>query len=340
MHKIKNLQFFVTAFFGLCLLLSPLFSYANEPAVTQPHQKKVIKKVSKKPKKPKSKWSGNFSAGYQYNSNATSEAVKRPKPTEQSGFKYPISFGVNYEIFKHGPWALKASYSQSHSLYDKLLDNLTTATYSPSFTLTHKKELADKRSLTTQLKSGFSYTILDHKYYNKVFTEQLTLTYPFTDWYKLKFAEKLNFDLYKSEGSKETVTSKQGFGNTSTITNYFYMNKKKTKYIEAGFVYDRDNPEGANFTKNEYDSDTAFNFPVLKDWTGDVGFKFKYAEYPKTTARIGRIDRKYIPSTSLTIPLIDKWKLKIEYEYTDDDSNDPAFKHDNHTAGMVLSKSF
>ena len=337
----KGLKYFAIIASCLSLLLSPLFSYANEGAVTQNHPRNTVtKKASQKPKKPKSKWSGNFSSGFEYNTNATSESIKRPVPSDERGFKYPISFGINYALVKKGPWELKASYSQSASLYEEILDNLNTSSYSPSFTLIHKAELAEKKFLTTQLKSGFTYTIVDHKYYNKVFTESLTLTYPFTDYYKLTFSEKLNFELYKSEGTKEDVSSKQGLGNTTTFTNYFYMNKKKTKYIELGFVYDRDNPEGANFVKNEYDVNTAFNFPVRRDWTGAVGFKFKYADYPETTASIQRIDKKFIPSTSLTIPLVDKWKLKIEYEYTNDDSNDPAFKHLNHASGMVLSKSF
>ena len=113
----KDLKYFAIIAFCLSLLLSPLFAYANEGAVTHPAQKKVTQKSSKKPKKQKSKWSGNFSTGFEYNTNATSESIKRPVPSDESGFKYPISFGINYALVKKGPWELKASYSQSASLY-------------------------------------------------------------------------------------------------------------------------------------------------------------------------------------------------------------------------------
>ena len=46
----RSLKFFAIIFFGLCLLFSPLFSYANESAVPSTQEKKVIKKGSKKPR--------------------------------------------------------------------------------------------------------------------------------------------------------------------------------------------------------------------------------------------------------------------------------------------------
>lgn len=300
----------------------------------------AIGKIKEVAKKAEKKWSGSLSAGFDDNSNASSEPTKRQVPAQEHAFKFPVTVSLNYELPKLGPWNLKASYTNSDSFYSDTLDYLNTVSHMPGLNLSRTGELAGK-PLITQISSGYTYTAINGKHYSKGYPQGVTFIYSPFDWYRITLADKYNYQVYKSRGTKAEVTSKYGPQNIVSVTNNFYMNKEKSLYAQAGYDFELNETEGSNFVKDANSVRAALNFPFFRSMDGNVSFKYKNSDYPETTAAIQREDNEYTADASLTAPFFIKpWKIKVAYVYKLNDSNDPAFNYVNHSGGASLQYYF
>ena len=300
----------------------------------------AIEKVAQAAKKPEKKWSGSLSTGFEINSNASSEATKRPVIANEHAFKFPNSVSLNYQLVKSDPWTWSATYSHTGAYYSDTLDYLDAITHTPGVSVSYSRKLAG-RLFIAQVTSSVTYTTVNSKFYSVSYPLGITLIYSFADWHRITFSERPSVATYKTKGSKTEVTSKQGFRNALSLTNTFFMNKEKTMAWDVGLDYKNEDPEGSNFVKDVYGISTSWTFPLVSRWESKTSFKFIYSDFPETLAVVHpRVDQEYIASTSVSVPLDAQWKLKAEYVYTHNVSNDPAFGYTDHAGGASLSYKF
>ena len=300
----------------------------------------AIEKVVAAAKKPEKKWSGSLSTGFEINSNASSEATKRPVIANEHAFKFPNSVSLNYLLTKSDPWTLNATYSHTGAYYSDTLDYLDSITHAPGLSLSYSRKLAG-RVFIAQFSSSLTYTTVNGKFYSVSYPQGVTLIYSFADWHRITFSERPSITTYTTKGSKTEITSKQGFRKALSLTNTFFMNKEKSVAWDLGLDYKNEDPEGSNFVKDVYGASTSWTFPLMSRWESRTSFKFVHSYFPETIAVVHpRVDQEYIASTSVSVPLDAQWKLKGEYSYTHNVSNDPSFAYVNHAGGVSLSHKF
>ena len=294
--------------------------------------------------RPKPKpWSVTLSTGAEPNSNASSESRKPKAIAEEHAVKFPNSVYLNYDLFSRGPWTARANYSFSGTFYSDTLDYLNTISHTLGENLTYVGTLNGK-PLISQFSFSATDAVVNHKYYSSTLSPSLTFIYSFTDWHRLTLTERYTYANYKSKGTSAEFTSKKGPSYATECSNNFYFNKEKSLYLQLGYEYGVDDPEGSNNVKDAHTARAGLYFPFLYDWTGNFKFKFKFSDYPEYTnppaTAIRRFDEEYTFGPSITIPLKNKWTLTTQYNYTNVNSKDNAYTYINHSGGATLSYSF
>ncbi len=319
------------------------FVVANDPtggyrAKAQADLKAVVQMIEylKRPK-PK-RWSGNFSIGQEYDTNATSESRFTPSISEEHTFRMPVSFNFNYDLMKSGPWSTRFSYSHYDSFYWSV-EHLNVLAHTFSLSTTYIGKVAGKY-LITQISPAFSHATVDRKYYSSSYPLSLTLIYSYWDWHRVIFTERFTIADYKNEGTNPTDTSREGISNSIELTNNFYFDKEKKSYFQVVYGAGVDEPVGSQYVKNYYTLTGGIYAPLMGNTSGSLKLKFKESDYPETNAAIQRHDEEYVLSGSINIPINDLWVLSPFYSYTNVNSTDNIFTYINHAGGANLTYSF
>lgn len=287
------------------------------------------------------KWSMNGSGGAEWNTNPTSKSKFRSiAPARGHGaWKFSNSAGLGYEIFKRGALSAKLNYNYSHSLYSNALNSLNTISNGGGPTFTYVRPVRGK-SLIVQVGHTTTHSMVEETYYSTAFAQSLTLIYPFTDWYRATLSERWTVSTYNHEGTASDRTSRDGFGNVLSLTNNFYLNKQKTRYLLASADWGRDDTQGANNIKNYGAWRAALHSPLLYKVEGDLSFKFKDSFFPKygtPNTSPQRHDGEYTLGVTLSRKLTPHWTLNSNYNYTNTESRDGNYTYRNHALGCSLS---
>lgn len=294
--------------------------------------------------KPPRKWSFNTSCGAEWNSNPTSGTTVPEIATGHipSSWKFSNTAGGSYSLFRKGAWSGKATYSYSQSLYSASLDQLNTFSNNWGASATYTRMIKGK-PLTVQAGQSTAYTLVHHDYYSTGYTENLAFIYPFKDWQRLTVSDRWTYTSYAHDGTDADITSRDGFGNVASITNDFYLNQAKNLSLLFNFEYGRDATQGTNYRKNTFTGKTGIHFPILFKFEGDLSFKFKDAQFPKSgfpASSPTRRDEEYGLSATLTRPLSRHWFLSSNYSYTNVVSLDDNFTYKNNALGITLSYNY
>lgn len=290
------------------------------------------------------KWSVNASGGGEWSKNPTSYTRLPHLRTHRapSAWKFSNSFGGSYEFWKKGKLTGSASYSSSNAWYESSLQNLDTFANTLSVTFSYATSFLGK-PLTLQLGESTAHTFLYIKFYNVAFTPSLTAIYSPVDWDRITLSEKLAFSDYDDRGSSPDFTSRNGFGNTFSATNNFYLTPQKNTYLATTFEHAHEFPQGNNNKRDNYSLKNALHFPVILKVEADFYIKFKNSQFPKygfPRTSPGRQDNEYSLGTTLSRPIGKRFTLSGSYTYTNTISEDNNFTYLNHTLGMNLSYNY
>ncbi len=285
------------------------------------------------------KWTLMLEQGIEFNSNAASEPKKRQVIAEEHAIRWPGTVYGSYQLKKEDPWTLSASYAYAQAFYSDTLDYLNTRVHVPTLTVTHMGKLWD-RPLLTMFSTGYVHVSVENEFYNQSYPQTLRWVYSFWDRHRLIVSERVAWTDFKDQGNPPSEVSREGIGNSINVTNNFYFNDKRDLYLGVGYEYRVDDTEGSIYVRNVHQVNTDFNFPVWRDWTGLVGFRFKNSDYPETVLDIQRNDDEYLVNTRLTIPMNKTTSMRLFYDYLNNDSNDPIYNYINHSGGVSLVANF
>ena len=288
-------------------------------------------------------WAVSLTSGAEANTNATSESKVFKSINQEHAVKFSNSATLSYELFNHNPWTASSYYSHSNALYSDTLDyiNMLYNTIGESISYTGSMK---GRPLLAQFGVSASHVAINSKYYSMSASPSLTLIYSPHDWWRVTLSNRYTLSTYRLDGANPPFTSQNGPAGALEFSNNFYLNQEKTNYFQAGYDFDTENPNGANFVKNSNAVKGAYYFPLLKNWEGDIHFKYKYTDFPKYTdppaPAITRFDEEYTTGASLNIPLRNNWSMTAQYNLTDTNSKDKFYSYVNHAYGVSLSYSF
>ncbi len=300
----------------------------------------AVQRILEALKRPKPKlWtlSGNY--GAEHNTNATSESRITPSTAEEHAMKFPGAVGLAFNVYDQAPWKGKISYDHNNSYYGGTIPSLNTFSHAVGTTLSRTDTVAGK-SLSTQLGQTTTYTRINHKYYSLAVAPSATIIYSFADWHRVTLSEKITHTTYKNEGTDPNRTSRKGWGYLLSVTNNFYLNKEKDRYVQFVFDWGVDDPRGDNNVKDAFGYKLAYYFPFIWDWDANAFFKFKYANFPEYGPPASvptRFDQEYTSGLSLSRSLNANWSLSLSYNFTDNLSKDNTYTYDNHATGFRLS---
>jgi tetratricopeptide (TPR) repeat protein len=285
------------------------------------------------------KWFLYLEQGIEFNSNAASEPLKLQVPSEEHAVRFPGTVYGSYELKKAGPWTMSASYVYSQAFYSDTLDYLNTRVHMPALQWVHFGEWMGK-PLLTSFSTSYVHVSVENEYYYQSYPQTLRWIYSFWDRHRLILSERISWTDYKDQGAIPAQTSREGVGNAINVTNNFYFNEQQKLYIGLSYEYRVDDTEGSLYVRDVHQGGAELNFPVWKDWTGLVGFRYKNSDYPETTADIQREDNEYLVNTRLTVPLSKSTSVKFFYDYLNSDSNDPLYRYVNHSGGLSLTATY
>jgi len=303
----------------------------------------AVQRILEALKRPKPKlWtlSGNY--GAEHNTNATSESRITPSTAEEHAMRFPGAVGLVFNVYDQAPWKGKISYDHNNSYYGGTIPSLNTFSHAVGTTLSRTDTVAG-RSLSAQLGQTTTYTQIDHKYYSLAAAPSATIIYSFADWHRVTLSENITHTTYKNEGTDPSRTSRKGWGYLLSVTNNFYLNKEKDRYVQFVFDWGADDPRGANNVKDAFGYKLAYYFPFIWGWDASAFFKFKYANFPEYGTPAGvptRFDQEYTSGLFLSRSLNANWSLSLSYNFTDNLSKDNTYTYDNHATGFRLSFSY
>ncbi len=285
------------------------------------------------------KWSFVIEQGAEFNSNAASEPKKEQVPAEEHAVRFPGSLYGSYELRKDGPWTLTGSYSYAHSFYSDTLDYLNTLVHVPTATVSYLGKLWD-RPYVAMFSSSYVHVSVDEQMYYQSYPQTFRWVYSWVDWHRLTLSESVAYTDYQDQGLTPDSTSREGVSNAAKATNTFYLNDTKDLNLAVGFEFKVEDTQGSNYVRNIHQISTDFGFPVWRDWTGLLGFRYKNSDYPETVLPIARQDDEYLVNTRLTVPMNKNTNLKVFLDYLNNNSNDPSYNYVNLSGGASIVASF
>lgn len=285
------------------------------------------------------KWSFVIEQGLEFNSNAASEPKKLQVPAEEHAVRFPGSLYGSYELRKDGPWTLTGSYVYSHSFYSDTLDYLNTLVHVPTANVSYLGQLGD-RPYIAMFSSSYVHVSVDEQLYYQSYPQIFRWIYSWVDWHRLMLSESVAYTDYADQGLTPDSTSREGVSNALNVTNTFYLNDKKDISLGVGYEFKVEDTQGSNYVRNIHQANTDFNFPLWRDWTGLVGFRYKNSDYPETVLPIARQDEEYLVNTRVTVPMNKNTSLKVFLDYLNNDSNDPSYNYVNLSGGASIVASF
>ena len=285
------------------------------------------------------KWSFVIEQGAEFNSNAASEPKKIQVPAEEHAVRFPGSIYGSYELHKEGPWTLTGSYAYAHSFYSDTLDYLNTLVHVPTATVSYLGQLGDKPYLAI-FSSSYVHVSVDEQMYYQSYPQTFRWIYSWVDWHRLMLSESVAYTDYQDQGLTPDSTSREGVSNAVKATNIFYLNDAKDLHLVVGYEFKVEDTQGSNYVRNIHQVNTDFNFPVWRDWTGLVGFRYKNSDYSETVLPITRQDEEYLVNTRVTVPMNKTTSLKVYLDYLNNDSNDPSYNYVNLSGGASIVANF
>ena len=297
-----------------------------------------------KREKPK-KWSFGISSGTEHHSNVTSES-RIPEFRSQAGqraWRFTSMVNASYELLKNGGWSFKLVYNYYQAFHTHSLSQVNLIANSIGASATYVRLLKGK-PFVFQTGHTTSQALVRDDYYSASFSEYITAIYSPAERYKIIVSNRFFNTKYALEGLTPDITSRDGFGNLASWSNYFYLNREKSFYYILGFDYQRDQTQGVNYIRNSESVKTGFHFPIYKFCEGEVTFRFKESGFPKysSTGTLPERSREeeYNLETGISKKLTERWTLAATYKLTMTDSQYDLYTYTNNALGFSISYNY
>ena len=284
-------------------------------------------------------WQGELTLGADYNTNASGESRSFKAITDESGWSFPNSLGLRYDVFKEGPWAGQLAYVNSNAFYAGL-EQLNLITHTTTFNLSHKQKVAG-RPVTIVLSPTFSHATVDRKYYSGSYVQPISVITSLADWHRMVLTNTFSWPDYKLKGAVPAATSREGsYYSLSWVNNFYPDPGNKRRYWQAGYDFGVDETEGSNFARDSQGFRLGVFFPFCWDSDFQVRYKYRKSDFSESLDVIKREDNFHSLGFTLNIPVREDWVLTPHYIYTNNLSSNGVFRYANHTAGATMTYSF
>jgi tetratricopeptide (TPR) repeat protein len=293
--------------------------------------------------KKKKKFKGSLSIGGMWNSNVSLKSDKDFTAHSPSALKIATLFLLNRDVYSTGPWTIQPSLSIAHGFHTHSVEELNYLINTAALNLNFIKPVFGK-SLFLQISPNYTYVIVQDKFYNVAVTLSELAVYSISDWWRLILLNRTTHATYNNDGSTKQVTSKEGWSNTLSVKNNFYLNDENTFYVQQGVDYEIHPLEGSNQRKVVYAYRSGVYFPIHNGFQGIVDFQFKQSDFPDYGAspatKAQRKDAVFTYTGTIAKKLSPKWKIKFLYSQVDSNSKDNLYTYVNHITGGNITYSF
>lgn len=267
-------------------------------------QQALFQTLGRGPAPAQKPWSLSVIQTYDYDTNAayaSRDSLVR-SPGDQNSSRFNTTFTGTYRLYQKAKWIFMADALYTQSLYT---DFLKLQTYTPGLGLSaiYPFTMGSKPAFFS-LREGITQTYLRNKFY--VVTNSINASFVFNFHKRLKttVSHRWSYSEYDNGGATPDTTSRNGFGNTTTLANTWYFNELKTRYGAVTYDYDHVDTLGVDYVKNAHGVKVDLHSPLVEKIEGEVSFRFRDSDYPKFSAGPpNRRDSLYSLTTTLNRPL-------------------------------------
>ncbi len=290
------------------------------------------------------RWRLTLTSGFGYTDNVIAASDSVPLPTDVSGTDSAFGrFGavLSYDLVREDKYHIVVGYAFGADEYE---GNFDTSDYQSHYWWAdYTRRLNDTTTLTFRLAD--EYLNIGGSSFRNAVTVRPGVVFQVTDDLAVELAYTFNTAEYYT--APTLATDRDGHSHTGSVTTYWRL--PKTDFTgRAGVYFTRSDTDGS-----DYDADFVAGFisvahPLAWDVRGEVTFSHIDADYDNNNTFTGfalpRNDEINIVSVELTKPIdmpgLDEQSARVylRYDFTDNDSDVPAFNYDQYviSGGVVV----
>ena len=268
----------------------------------------------------------SLEVGAEYDNNITVDALD---VTSQLGDEAILFDGfIEYDFVNDGETSFTAGYSFSQSLY---LD------FTEFDLQIHGASLA----ASTRVKDvdiGISYRYSNISLGREAFLEMHSVQPTFSTLIGTKFLLMGGYEYLKQNFQQPLQLERSADRHSINIKNYFLLGKGKT--INIGYKLSRHNAVASELIYWGHTFDLGLKLPVniIDGAKFRTRYRYQQKNYSNIDPTLGenRGDKRHSIRASLEVPLIQNFNAKLQYEYTDSNSNLPVLVYNSHLITVKL----
>lgn len=290
------------------------------------------------------RWHLTLTSGFGYTDNVIAASDNVPLPADVSGTDSAFGrFGaiLSYDLVQEADYNIVVGYAFGADEYEGQFD--TSDYKSHAWWADYTRRLNDRATLTFRLAD--EYLNIGGSSFRNAISVRPGLIYRVTDDLSIELAYTFNTAEYYT--APTAVTDRDGESHTGSVTTYWRL--PRTDFTgRAGVYFTRTDADGS-----DYDADFVAGFislahPLVWDVRGEVTFSHIDADYDNPNTFTGfafaRNDEINIVSVELTKPIdmpgLDEQSARVylRYDFTENDSDVPAFNYDQYviSGGVVV----
>lgn len=268
----------------------------------------------------------SLEVGAEYDNNITVDALD---VTSQLGDEAILFDGlIEYDFVNKGDTSFTAGYSFSQSLY---LD------FTEFDLQIHGASLA----ASTKVKDvdlGIAYRYSNISLGREAFLQMHSIQPTFTTLIGSKFLLMGGYEYLKQNFQQPLQLRRSADRHSINIKNYFLLGKGRT--INIGYKLSRNNAVASELTYWSHTFDVGLKLPVgiIEGAKFRARYRYQQKDYSNIDPTIGenRADKRHSIRASMEVPIIQNITAKLQYEYTDSNSNLPVLVYNSHLITFKL----
>jgi|GEM_PF-2436047 len=285
-------------------------------------------------------WSVSASAGYEYDTNAVfqSRDGSVATPGDSNSGRYTTTVFGTYRFYQKEKLSLTADALYAQVLYDEF-PHLQTYTPGAGVSALYITSFFGKPAFVN-VREGVTAAFLKNKIF--VFSNTVSGSYIVVPTPNLRTLATYRWTLseFDNAGTQPSLTDRDGQTHGVTLSATYYLNEAKSLYFSSFYDFEYVFAQGLNNIRYVHGARAVLHAPLFEKVEGEVQFRLRNSDYPKTVLPLQRNDTLMSLTAELSRPLSDRFILKFFYTYEDTTARNNIYEYRKHVTGTELSYQY
>ena len=283
------------------------------------------------------RWDLFAQIGSQYDSNVT--ASPDFADGDRNSLRFYESLSGGYDIFRGGPWRLRAEASTYHSQHiDRPLDDLDLNAFNGAIVLSYSDTIFG-RPITPSLRYGWGGVMVGGNMFNDTHSLQTSISVNPTDNTLTRLSHEFSVDSFRERGFDPDISSRDAWANTLGLTQYLFFDRGR-HYVWGGYRFRLNDADGVNFDYHTHTGQAGVSVALPYRFRLDANGEYSYQLYDHFVTPFARRAARMTYSAALSRPLWDGLNLSLGYNFTDEDSNFSVLEYDRDLLTLSMGYRF